>query len=81
MESMSLFQEGSCFLFDCGSPDDFFCLFDPNDTYMTGALEIDRHLFEETAKEHKDRHETQLKSFKDIPDIEDPKRGKAVFLI
>ncbi len=37
---------GSCFMFDCGSPEDFRCLFDPNDNYVTGALEIDRHKFE-----------------------------------
>jgi hypothetical protein len=41
-----ILQEGACFLFDCGRPDDFKCQFDPNESYITGALEIDRHLFE-----------------------------------
>ena len=53
---------GNCFLFDCGTPDDFVCVFDPNANYVTGTLKLDRHQFEDVAREHKEKHENQLKA-------------------
>ena len=52
---MNTFQDGSCYMFDCGTPDDFYCRFDPNEGYVSGALEIDRHLFEDQARGHQVR--------------------------
>ena len=38
------------------------CQFDPNDSYTSGLMDIDRHLFEDNAAVHGQRHESQLKA-------------------
>lgn len=72
-------KSGSCFLFDCGSPDDFYCLFDPINTYMSGVLMVDRHAFESISRAHNEKHENQLQTlgFNDGPLQVVPKKGYA----
>ena len=42
------FQNGGCYLFDCGpsTPEEFKCRFTGNDAFTSGALLINRHAFE-----------------------------------
>ena len=42
----ALFQNGACYLFDCGAPEEFKCVFDSNPGFVSGALDIDRKEFE-----------------------------------
>ena len=44
--------EGECYLFDCGTPEDFTCVFDHHARFMSGALEVNRHQFEKISRGH-----------------------------
>ena len=60
LDSNAMFQSGACYLFDCGTPDDFRCVFDSNDMFTSGALEINRHSFEMSRWSHQENHRNQL---------------------
>ena len=44
--------EGECYLFDCGTPEEFTCVFDHHARFMSGALEVNRHQFEKISRGH-----------------------------
>ena len=45
-------MEGECYLFDCGTPEDFTCVFDHHARFMSGALEVNRHQFDKISRGH-----------------------------
>ena len=53
-------MEGECYLFDCGTPEDFTCVFDHHARFMSGALEVNRHQFDKISRGHQGRNEKRF---------------------
>ena len=58
--------EGECYLFDCGTPDDFTCVFDHHARFMSGALEVDRHQFDKISRGHQVRFSMGIQNIYDL---------------
>jgi hypothetical protein len=56
-----IFQNpGSCYLFHCGSPDDFKCKFTKHHNYTSAVLAINRHMTELENQIKLTKHEQEL---------------------
>jgi hypothetical protein len=56
-----IFQSpGSCYLFHCGSPDDFKCKFTKHHNYTSAVLAINRHMTELENQIKLTKHEHEL---------------------
>ncbi|KAF4521601.1 hypothetical protein B566_EDAN001321 [Ephemera danica] len=58
-----IFEEkspGSCYLFDCGSSDDFKCKFNPHRHYTSGVMAVNRHVAELESQVKLSKHEEEL---------------------
>ena len=67
--NVAIFDEegGSCFTFDCGPPipGEFLCRFTGNEMFTSGALEINRHEFEDSMVESRKGHANELANLLD----------------
>lgn len=57
-----IIKGGSCFLFDCGPPvpGEFLCRFTANEMFTSGALEVNRHQFEDSQYNARESHASEL---------------------
>lgn len=57
-----LFQGGNCFMFDCGPPlpGEFLCRFTENELFTSGALETNRHEFDDSRYQSRESHANEL---------------------
>ena len=58
-------DSGSCYLFDCGSTEDFKCQFTANDQFVSAVLDINRHQFDRVAADRAQDHTDQLEMLRD----------------
>ena len=67
--NVAVFDEegGSCFTFDCGPPipGEFLCRFTGNEMFTSGALEINRHEFEDSVADARKGHANELANLLD----------------
>ena len=67
--NVAVFDEegGSCFTFDCGPPipGEFLCRFTGNEMFTSGALEINRHEFEDSVADSRKGHANELANLLD----------------
>jgi len=49
-------------MFDCGAPvrGEFFCRFTSNELFTSGALEVNRHEFEDSQYQNRESHASEL---------------------
>ncbi|KAF0286871.1 hypothetical protein FJT64_014634 [Amphibalanus amphitrite] len=57
-------KTGSCFLFDCGPPDDYRCLFTSHTQFVSGTLRGSRAQFELTQWGSQSQHAAELHNLK-----------------
>ncbi|XP_054153282.1 uncharacterized protein LOC128951990 [Oppia nitens] len=53
-------RSGSCYLFDCGSTDDFRCKFTAHNFYTSSILQVNRHPYDLTEWQSQVKHEKEL---------------------
>ncbi|XP_045768709.1 basic proline-rich protein [Maniola jurtina] len=58
---------GSCYLFDCGPPEDFRCKFTAHGNFSSGVLALSRRLAELQDRERLAHHERELASLRSPP--------------
>jgi len=64
-------EGGSCYLFDCGSPDNLKCQFTANSDFSSAVLDVDRHRFDLAAAGQQLGHSNQLESLRERDDIQE----------
>lgn len=61
VKSCPFFQSpGSCYLFNCGPPEDFRCKFTAHSNFSSGVLALSRRLAELQDQERLTQHEQEL---------------------
>ncbi|KAL7638193.1 UNVERIFIED_CONTAM: hypothetical protein RMT77_011818 [Armadillidium vulgare] len=77
---VAVFQEKSpfsCYLFDCGPPEDFLCKFTSHSYYTSAVLAVNRHQLDLGVWSSQFQHEAELTDLRYTPDNSKPSSEKS----